>query len=170
MASEAARGTGKWGQAGIPHKGWTCVDIEDLGEPSVICEMCETQEIRYVHHMTHPMFETELEVGCVCAGKLEQDYEGAKQRETNFKNSQARKKNWLTRKWRASSVGNSYINVDGYNVVVYPDRKPDPQSWSFRVTNRKTGRPGQSRKPYPSEDAAKLRAFDALMWMKDQGR
>jgi hypothetical protein len=102
--------------------------------------------------------------------KLEQDYEGARQREASFKNSQARKKNWLTRKWRASPSGNSYINVDGYNVVVFPDHRPRPQSWSFRVTNRRTGRPGQSRKPYPSEEAAKLRAFDALMWMKDKGR
>ena len=145
-------------------------DIEDLGEPSLTCEMCETQEIRYVHHMTHPTFETELAVGCVCAGNLEQDYEGARRREATFKNSQARKKNWLTRKWRASPNGNSYINVDGYNVVVFPDRRPHPRSWSFRVTNRKTGNPGQARKPYPSEDAAKLRAFDALIWMKDRGR
>jgi hypothetical protein len=25
---------GKWSAAGVPHKGWVCVDIEDLGEPS----------------------------------------------------------------------------------------------------------------------------------------
>ena len=25
--------TGKWIQPGVPHKGWVCVDIEDLGAP-----------------------------------------------------------------------------------------------------------------------------------------
>jgi hypothetical protein len=42
---------GKWSQPGVPHKGWVCVDIEDLGEPSLTCEMCESQNIRYVHYM-----------------------------------------------------------------------------------------------------------------------
>ena len=48
--TETTRGTGKWSQAGVPHKGWIWVDIEDLGEPSATCEMCETQEIRYVQY------------------------------------------------------------------------------------------------------------------------
>jgi hypothetical protein len=38
--------TGKWIQPGVPHKGWTCVDIEDLDAPDSICEMCEVQEER----------------------------------------------------------------------------------------------------------------------------
>jgi hypothetical protein len=59
--------TGKWTQAGVPHKGWTCVDIEDLGSPDHVCEMCEVQPVRYVHSMEHPNHET-LRVGCVCAG------------------------------------------------------------------------------------------------------
>ena len=44
---------GKWNQSRVPHKGWSCVGFEDLGEPSTICEMCEHQEIRYVHTMRH---------------------------------------------------------------------------------------------------------------------
>ena len=30
-------GTGKWRQQGVPHRGWTCIDIEDLGEPAHTC-------------------------------------------------------------------------------------------------------------------------------------
>lgn len=63
-----SRATGKWSQPGVPHKGWTCLDIEDLGEPSATCEMCEAQEIRYVHHMEHPNYSGSLGCGCVCAG------------------------------------------------------------------------------------------------------
>lgn len=40
---EEAR-VGEWAQCGVPHKGWTCVDIEDLGEPSAVCEMCERRK------------------------------------------------------------------------------------------------------------------------------
>jgi hypothetical protein len=35
--------TGKWALPGVPHKGWTCASIDDLGEPSHVCEMCEVQ-------------------------------------------------------------------------------------------------------------------------------
>lgn len=62
---------GKWSVAGVPHKGWICVDIEDLGEPSSECEMCESQTIRYVHHMQHPDYPGVLQVSCVCAGHME---------------------------------------------------------------------------------------------------
>jgi hypothetical protein len=27
--------TGKWAQAGVPHKGWVCQDIEDAGAPGL---------------------------------------------------------------------------------------------------------------------------------------
>jgi hypothetical protein len=27
------KGTGKWREPGVPHKGWACSHIEDLGEP-----------------------------------------------------------------------------------------------------------------------------------------
>jgi hypothetical protein len=46
-------GTGKWSRAGVPHKGWECVDVEDLENDRAICEMCEVTEIRYVHTMVH---------------------------------------------------------------------------------------------------------------------
>ena len=45
--------TGKWRQPGVPHKDWTCVDIEDLGSPDHVCEMCDVQDVRYVYVMEH---------------------------------------------------------------------------------------------------------------------
>lgn len=169
--TETTRATGKWSQAGVPHTGWTCVDIEDLGEPSATCEMCETQEIRYVHHMTHPEYPHQLGSGCVCAGRMEENYEGARRREAVLRSAAGRKRRWLTRQWRVSGRGNPYINADGYNVVVFPTRTAGTmQSWAFCVTNRVTDDSLQSRKPYPTADAAKLRAFDAIIWMKDRGR
>jgi hypothetical protein len=39
-------GTGKWAQPGVPHRGWTCINVEDLGEPLHTCEMCEVMVVR----------------------------------------------------------------------------------------------------------------------------
>jgi hypothetical protein len=41
-------------QAGVPHKGWHCIDIEELNEQDHICEMCEARQVRFVHVMEHP--------------------------------------------------------------------------------------------------------------------
>jgi hypothetical protein len=172
--AETTRATGKWSQAGVPHKGRICVDIEDLGESSATCEMCESQEIRYVHYMTHPDYPDypdQLDCGCVCAGRMEEDYDGARRRETVLRNAAGRKRRWLTHQWRVSGQGNPYINADGYNLVVFPIRAGlNARSWGFRVTNRVTDDSLLSRKPYPTVDAAKLRAFDAIIWMKERGR
>ena len=170
--TEESRGTGKWARPGVPHKGWSFVGFDDLGGPSIICEMCETQEIRYVHYMEHPNYPAQLACGCVCAGKMEEDYEGAVEREAVFKNLARRRSNFLGRSgWRESANGNPFIKVDGYHIVVYPRaNRAGTENWGFRVTNRRTRDSIASQLPYPSEHKAKLRAFDAMIWMQERGR
>ena len=163
------RGSGKWGQPGVPHKGWSCVGIEDLEEPSAVCDMCETQEIRYVHYMEHPGYPDQLGVGCICAGHMEQDYEGALRREQSLKASARRRARWLERTWRRSAAGNRYLNVEGYNVVAYErGRDAIGPVWGFSITNRKTGSRAASKRPYRTEDQARQASFDALIWMKER--
>jgi hypothetical protein len=145
---------GKWSQPGVPHKGWSCDHIDDLGEPSAICETCETQEIRYVHFMEHPNYPEVLECGCVCAGHMEEDPIGARRREQEFRNISLRRRRWLTREWRTSYKGNSFLNVDGYNVVVFPAGN----GWRYRISGEDT----LVSPPFPSQDAAKLQAFNTL--------
>ena len=60
--------TGKWRDPKVPHKGWSCFEIFDAGKPDRVCQMCEQQQIRYVHVMKHPDYLETLNVGCVCAG------------------------------------------------------------------------------------------------------
>lgn len=79
-----------WKRDDVPHSGWKCVGVEDLGAPIGICEMCGYQIIRYAHHMEHPDYRS-LSVGCVCAGKMEGDVERAKLREREFKSKQSRR-------------------------------------------------------------------------------
>jgi hypothetical protein len=76
---------GKWSRTGVPHKGWVCDAIDDLGDDLETCAMCEVAEVRYVHVMTNPRWEGELRVGCVCAGRMEEDAAAAERREAEFK-------------------------------------------------------------------------------------
>src|SRR6266853_1101985 len=82
-----SQGRGKWSKAGVPHKGWTCIEDDDLGVGNTqACEMCESTHIRYTHTMTHPDYKGSLVVGVVCAGHMEQDLEAARTRERRLKN------------------------------------------------------------------------------------
>ena len=149
---------GKWGQAGVPHKGWECIDIVDLGEPSQQCEMCETSMVRYVHRMEHPNYSEPLEVGCVCAGHMEGDLVASRAREISMKSRSGKRKRWLSRKWKTAASGNSYIVADGYRITVYPKGK----LWRAKVVNVETNEIRDSEKQYKTSDEVKLAAFDYI--------
>ncbi len=154
---------GKWSQAGVPQKGWSCVGVEDLGEPSQLCEMCESISIRYAHYMEHPNYPDVIAVGCVCAEHLEQDYIRPRERESRLKNAARRRKAWSERTWNISAKGNSYLNTDGFNITVFYGHN----SWHLIVRNRETDKAQKGSKGYPTEEAAKMAAFDALIWAKE---
>lgn len=156
---------GKWSDPGTPHKGWSCVDVEDLGDVDAVCEMCELQDIRYVHYMQHPNHNDVLRVGCVCAEHMEGDYLAPKRRERTLKNSIQRKRRWLTRKWRVSAKGNSFLNTDGFNIAIY---KQANGLWGGRIENRRTRQFIMSKREYQTEDKAKIAAFDAMIFLKNE--
>lgn len=78
-----------WKRAEVPHSGWMCTGVSDLGAPVGICEMCGYQIIRYAHRMRHPGYRS-LSVGCVCAGRMEGNVAAAKRREAEFKKRRGR--------------------------------------------------------------------------------
>jgi hypothetical protein len=127
--------------------------------------MCETQDIRYVHHMEHPDYPESLAVGCVCAEHMENDYEGPRRREKALRNAAQRKRRWLSRKWKVSVKENAYLNTDGLNITVF---QRNPKLWGARIEDRATGRSVSSRRPHQTEDAAKLAAFDAMIFLKKE--
>jgi hypothetical protein len=169
-ALERGRGTGRWIEPGVPHRGWTCATVEDLrfDDPDcelAICEMCQVREIRYVHRMTHPDYPDELGVGIICAGHLEQDYAAAVERERLVRNASAQRARWLSREWRCSSRGNEYLKTrDGFHVVVF--RKC--HGWSGCVEYLETGVKVFARRAYPTSERAKLAAFDAMVILRKQ--
>lgn len=114
-----AGGRGKWSQAGVPKKGWVCVDIEDLGEPSAVCEMCESSTIRFVHYMENDRYDDALRCGCVCAGNMENDLVAAERREQGMRSRASKRKRWADLSgWRMSDKGTIWIERDGYRCSI----------------------------------------------------
>lgn len=149
---------GKWSAAAVPHKGWHCVDIEDLGEPAATCDMCESQTIRYVHYMEHPTYNEVLGVGCVCAGHMGGDALGAQAREATMKSRARRRARWLTRRWRRSAQGNDWLRADAYRVTVYAKLG----EWRATVAAEDSTLVKHGRRSFATKDAAKLAAFDEI--------
>lgn len=119
--STAKKHFGKWSQPDVPHKGWECIGIRDIYDEQdelVICEMCEHQEIRYVHTMQHPVYPVTLDVGCDCAGHMEEDKQGAKKREQALRNKVSRLERFIEGDWGYTNKGNLKKKKDGYLVVL----------------------------------------------------
>ena len=153
---------GKWSQQGVPHKGWQYRGFTDLEDLVGSCEMCETRSIRYVHYMEHPDYDAMLGVGRVCAGKMEEDYTAAQQREKRAQSIARRRTTWMKAKWRTSSKGNSFINRNGLNIVVYPSFR----RWGYQIRERE-GERSRRQSGFASEDDAKLAAFECYVELQE---
>ncbi|WP_080401344.1 hypothetical protein [Burkholderia ubonensis] len=149
---------GKWSERGVPHKGWVCIDIEDLGEPQIECEMCESQTIRYVHHMEHPDYSRQLSVGCICAGHMEGSLTAARDREAQMRARASKRKRWVSRRWKVSVRGNLTLTADGYRITVYQRGT----GWGCTIVEIRTDAVQHSRRNYATADRAKLAGFDQI--------
>lgn len=117
----------RWDQADVPHKGWTEIRVEDIGEclgegESIDyeqCEMCGKEKIRYIHIVTHPEMPNELRVGCICASKMTDDYVNPEARERDLKNRINRKHSFMKREWRQhAGTGNYILRYKGWNITI----------------------------------------------------
>jgi hypothetical protein len=148
---------GLWDQPGVPHKGWHCIGCTDLESAIGQCQMCGKEDIRYVHHMEHPNYSDTLDCGCVCAEKMEDNSFAPHKREQAMKNKAARRKRWLSRKWRISRNGNPYLNVQSHNVVVFCHKKGySTGKWGYSIAGE------YSKQSFSNSDEAKLAAFERL--------
>ncbi|WP_188400438.1 hypothetical protein [Sporomusa sp. GT1] len=119
-----------WDKSGIPHKGWTCIFMEDLGadledldaderkDYYENCEMCNHEGIRYVHIMEHPEFDGQLRVGCSCAEKMEEDYANPRLREKALRNKYSRLATFMKKKWTLRPNGNYTLKFKGYYITI----------------------------------------------------
>lgn len=146
---------GLWSSAGVPKKGWRCTDVEDHEEPEATCEMCGRDDLRYVHIMVHADFDRDVEAGCVCASKMEEDYRAAKSRESSLKKWEKRRARWMATQWRTSAKGNRFLKARGTLYVAVPSRYRTGQ-WIASIGGKFL--PGD----YPSLEAVKSDIFEAI--------
>ena len=85
---------------------------------------------------------------------MEGNIDEAKRREAAFKNKQARKENFLKRKWKSSKKGNDYLKVDGHVVVIFALR--DGKVWKYSIDNE------FSKEAYKTREEATLAVFVRL--------
>ncbi|MBP2657697.1 MAG: hypothetical protein H6Q69_729 [Firmicutes bacterium] len=74
------------------------------------CEMCNQEGVRYVHLMQHPKYPGELRVGCICAAKMEEDYDSTRTKKI-LKNRHMRKMNFLKKEWNVAPTVIMYLNI-----------------------------------------------------------
>lgn len=144
-----------WSEAGVPHKGWHCIDTDDTGYPDSECEMCGREDLRYVHTMVHDDYEFPVKVGVVCASKMEWDYTAARDRERILKNWSKRREAFASKAWKKSSSGNHWFKKDGHHFVLIASRF-DPGRWALSCNGR------FSRETFDSPLAARLHAFEVI--------
>jgi len=119
--------------------------------------MCEWQEVRYVHTMEHDDYPDLLEVGCDCAGRMEEDRKRARRRERVLKNRGRRRANWLSsKKWKVSAKGNDWIKTPDHRVII----RSAGQRWTFTVVDQHAAHHDSTT--FSTADEAKLAAFDFI--------
>lgn len=154
---------GFWDNPRVPQKGWRCESVYDVRQEGdspdetdyKTCQMCGKERIRFVHVMAHDEYEENLEVGCVCAEKMSNDYTGPKLRERELRNKAARHSKWLTRKWKQNFKGNYTLKTQKHSLTVYQDSFL-PGNWKCFFDNQ----PGKLS--YDSIEKAKLALFEKL--------
>lgn len=145
---------GLWSHPGVPHKGWTCVNVEDHEEPTETCEMCGNESVRFLHVMEHPEHGP-VKAGCVCASRMEQDYRAAKGRERHLRNWSARRNRFVAKPWRRSRNGNYFLRTPGHVFIAMPSPY-QPGRWA-------AARDGKfSPVTFADFDEIKLRVFEYL--------
>lgn len=82
----------------IPKEGWKDDRVEDMKGEDFTCDYCKKEKIRFVHVLTHPEYEGEYRVGCVCAGKLTGNPELSRQKEKERRNEARKLETWQKRK------------------------------------------------------------------------
>ena len=157
-------GRGKWGQAGVPHKGWICIGeydtFEELGEGEFhICGMCESAQVRFVHIMENDRYSGELLCGCVCAGHMAEDLVSAETRDGAMRAKAGRRDHFPKRKgWKTSVKGTPYIKIEGFHLMVV---KKNDGRFGVGATPPGAPAPVWGSKRYETIEAAQKGCFDA---------
>jgi hypothetical protein len=157
-----------WKQQGIPHKGWTLVDVVDVRENGQseedteyeTCMMCGNEKIRYVHIVEHVELGNEFRVGCTCAEKMTNDYLNPERRERELRNRANRRINWTKKDWKRSKNGNHFLNIEEHHLLIY--RVKNTNKYKVKIDET------FGKKTFDTLEKAKIAAFNGMEYLKDK--
>ena len=118
----------RWDRKGYPHKGWTCNNVSEAEESDGSCEMCGETGLRWIHELKHLTQGLSVDVGRVCAGHLQEDYDKAASLQRLALNKSKRKKTFLAYPW------STHIHTDKGTLYYIKTRKAE-----IRVTHNDRG-------------------------------
>ena len=87
-----------------------------------VCQMCGNDQVRFVFVLSHKHYPEKLKVDTPCVEKLMDNYVDPVIREKELLNRHRRRLNWLAMPWRLSEQRNDFMNVSGYNIVVFENK------------------------------------------------
>ncbi len=160
----------QWDKKDIPHKGWFLVNVIDIRENGESisetdyqkCMMCNNEKIRYVHIVEHPNYPETLNVGCICAEKMTNDYVNPKKQEKLLRNKAQRLNNWLKKNWKISAKGNIYLKFKDNFITIITDT--NSKKYKCCVNNV------WGNKLFNTIDEAKIAAFKGVEYFKENNR
>lgn len=162
--SYIANNRGLWGKPNVPHKGWFCIATDDLEDDTTMCEMCESQEIRFTHTMQHPDYPKLLTVGCICAGNMEQDLVRASERDRKMRKRADAYKRLGKLKWKESHSGNPYIKYHGFITSVFEEKG----CFGIAIKHSESVYCRFSERYYPTPEAAQLAALKTILKVENK--
>ena len=132
----------------------------------IVCQMCETMEVRFVHVMANERYPDQLACGCICAGHMSGELKTAEDRDKKMRSRARRRANFHKLKgWKLSIHGNLYIEVHGNQAVI--TSLPDG---GFRICARgphdRQYRWGKKR--FATLPDAKMGCFDAIEFFEQK--
>lgn len=161
--------TNHWEKLTYPHIGWNLINVIDVldGKKNTNqsqygnCNMCGREQIRYVHIIKHVLIDNELRVGCICAGKMTDDFHNPRIKENALKKKSSRRKNWGKKNWKVSLKGNLYLKISNHCITIFTDK----YNGKYKVRIDET----IGKQFFNDIEAAKIAAFNGIEYFKERG-
>lgn len=147
----------------LPDYGWRTAGASRVKDGyGRACGYCQEELGRYQVYLCHDAVANVVNVDRTCAKRLtgEPDWVDRDIREAQY--LWRIKATWSRRKWKRSSTGNAFINVSGYNVAIFEKGR----RFGLIIRNTQTKQRQVGRMFYPTVEAAKRGALNAILWAR----
>lgn len=154
----------RWKDPLFPKENWTYLECEDLDEDEenwILCEMCGSKLIRYVHKYKHES-GLYIKCGCCCGKILEKKSQSeALLRQKRLINKNKLKKAWQNKKWKNLENGNIYLVVKRIKILIYKTKN------IFKINVEVFQKILIGTKEFETLEEAISKSWEVFCWVKE---